>query len=67
MTKLEQLNTLSRDILSEEFPDAKHLRAWESSEIGLILSANFLREISDSLARIAGHLISIEMNTRRMS
>ncbi len=62
---IEELNAESRNLLAVEFERARDLSTFYSnSDRAKLLISNFLREISDTLARIDEKLGGIEMNGR---
>ncbi len=63
MTDLEHLNKDSREALGRRLAGVT-VSVFAIEGLETLLVANFLREISDSLARIDEKLGGIEMNTR---
>lgn len=64
---MEKLNTEARVHIVNEFGSLENYPisySQGSSKVPLLLIANFLREISDTLARIDEKLGGIEMNRR---
>ncbi len=64
---MEKLNTEARVHITNEFGKLEGVHISQTSDpsrLALLLIANFLREISDTLARIDEKLGGLEMNTR---
>lgn len=63
MTNYDHLNIVARVALERELKDAD-TSVFRPDDLSALLIANFLREISDTLARIDEKIGGIEMNTR---